>query len=93
MKLFCRGQNKPGTTCIVNIDDCSSNPCENNGMCNDLVKNFFKFFCTCLPGYTGKNCTINIDDCDLNPCENNETCSNLKGNFTCECTVYAWIYW
>jgi Notch-like protein len=37
----------------TDIDECSSNPCENGGTCNDLVNGYD---CTCVPGYNGINC-------------------------------------
>ena len=40
---------------LADIDDCASNPCENNGTCIDLVSNYT---CNCTQGYTGKNCGI-----------------------------------
>ena len=36
------------------IDDCASNPCENNGTCSDLVADFQ---CACVEGFAGKNCS------------------------------------
>ena len=43
---------------LADIDDCASNPCENNGTCIDLVSNYT---CNCTQGYTGKNCNIGKD--------------------------------
>ena len=36
------------------IDDCSPNPCQNNGVCNDTGANSFK--CQCAGGYSGNTC-------------------------------------
>lgn len=36
-----------GTYCEVDIDDCESNPCVNDGICRDMVNGFT---CTCQPG-------------------------------------------
>lgn len=36
-----------GTHCEVDIDECESNPCVNDGICRDLVNGFT---CTCQPG-------------------------------------------
>lgn len=35
------------------IDDCSTNPCNNGGTCRDLVTDFF---CECKNGWKGKTC-------------------------------------
>ena len=35
------------------INECSSNPCQNGGSCFDSV-DFYN--CTCLPGFEGVNC-------------------------------------
>ena len=38
---------------IIDIDDCASNPCKNDGECVDKVNDFE---CQCKPGFTGKDC-------------------------------------
>ena len=43
---------------FLDIDDCASNPCRNNGSCTDLVNDFA---CSgCMPGYTGKTCETGL---------------------------------
>ena len=37
----------------VNVNECSSNPCLNNGSCTDLINGFN---CTCQSGYYGSRC-------------------------------------
>ena len=37
------------------IDECRSNPCENNGTCTDLIDGYN---CRCSDGYTGYNCSV-----------------------------------
>ena len=37
------------------IDDCASDPCENNATCTDGVNNYT---CACMAGYEGYNCSI-----------------------------------
>ena len=39
-----------GARCQHSIDDCSSDPCGQNGQCTDLLNDFN---CTCDSGYTG----------------------------------------
>lgn len=37
------------------IDECASNPCQNNGTCTDLLH---EFYCNCSAGFKGSNCEI-----------------------------------
>ena len=69
-----------GTTCNNNIDDCSPNPCLNDGSCVDGINSFT---CNCTgTGFNGTICENNIDDCDPNPCLNNGTCiDGINCNF------------
>ena len=39
--------------CILDIDECASHPCQNEGTCNDAVN---EYSCTCKAGYTDANC-------------------------------------
>lgn len=36
--------------CQMNIDECASNPCENEARCEDQINDYF---CHCYPGYEG----------------------------------------
>ena len=54
-----------GSNCIIDINDCDPNPCDNNGKCYDLIDGFM---CEFVTGYTDVNCATNIDDCNPNPC-------------------------
>ena len=38
---------------VLDVDDCMSNPCENDGNCTDGVN---EYLCACVPGYTGADC-------------------------------------
>lgn len=43
-----------GNMC-VDIDECVSSPCQNNGTCHDGINGYT---CECFPGYTGVFCEI-----------------------------------
>ena len=49
----------------MNRDDCSTQPCQNGGICRDKVDGFK---CECVPGYIGNLCEVNIDECASDPC-------------------------
>lgn len=40
---------------LTEIDECASNPCRNNGTCNDGLG---KYVCSCEAGFTGKSCEV-----------------------------------
>lgn len=71
-----------GVRCDLDVDECLSHPCRNNGTCINLINDFE---CRCAPGYTGKDCSIDIDECASNPCFKGSTCINEIADFTCVC--------
>lgn len=42
------------TLFVSDIDECVSQPCQNNGTCIDLINGYT---CTCTDGFSGINCT------------------------------------
>jgi hypothetical protein len=42
-----------GQFCELEMDECGSNPCRNNGTCKDL---FNDFLCSCIENFDGKQC-------------------------------------
>ena len=56
-----------GLTCEININECYSLPCENHGICTDLIDGYN---CECPPGYQGVTCHEDIDECQSEPCLN-----------------------
>ena len=42
---------------ILDIDECSTNPCNNGATCTDGIN---AYTCTCLVGYTGTDCQTGI---------------------------------
>ena len=73
--------------CDKDINECTSNPCQNSGRCENVVGSY-KCFCTA--GFSGKNCSININECDTQNgtanCKNNGTCIDGDGKYTCNCS-------
>lgn len=62
-----------GPTCSRNIkDSCTYNQCLNNGSCTDINGTFF---CTCLPGFSGRSCENVIQT----ECQSELTCSGSNG--------------
>ena len=71
-----------GKNCDENIDDCSPNPCLNDGICTDGIASYN---CDCALGFDGDNCEINIDDCVDNACENGSTGVDVIQSYSCDC--------
>nr|XP_054768408.1 mucin-17-like [Lytechinus pictus] len=64
------------------IDECSSNPCQNNATCEDVINGYI---CECAEGFNGTNCEENIDDCVSHPCQNGGTCEDKIDSYECQC--------
>ncbi|KAK3802695.1 hypothetical protein RRG08_001958 [Elysia crispata] len=69
-------------TIKIDVDDCKTEPCKNDGVCHDLKNDYV---CVCVPGFTDKNCSTDIDDCLSDPCINGGNCTDQVNNFTCVC--------
>ena len=44
-----------GVNCETDINECTSNPCQNGAQCRDLLN---RYECQCLPGWEGVNCDV-----------------------------------
>ena len=44
-------------TCILDVNECATNPCQNNGTC---VDGFNEYNCNCVAGFTGTDCEGNM---------------------------------
>jgi hypothetical protein len=73
-----------GFNCAVDIDECQSNPCQNNASCATASQPDM-YTCTCKAGYTGTNCDGDIDECASKPCTNGGSCTDLVANYSCAC--------
>ena len=77
----CQTTMKPCVICL-NVNECSPNPCQNNGTCTDGINSYN---CSCVAGYIGTDCETKINDCYPNPCQNGGTCLDLINNYYCIC--------
>ncbi|XP_076832293.1 von Willebrand factor D and EGF domain-containing protein [Brachyhypopomus gauderio] len=68
-----------GEKCEVDVDDCSSKPCQ-KGQCVDGLNSFT---CQCLAGWTGVTCDEDADECWSSPCFPGVACENTLGSFKC----------
>lgn len=70
---------------IANLeaDNCTSNPCNNGGKCENLLGGYE---CNCVEGWTGTNCETDVNECaifagtDLG-CQNGAGCANTPGGY------------
>lgn len=73
-----------GKRCEIDIDECTSNPCQHGGICKDHLNGYT---CKCQTGYTGANCEDNINDCAMNPCKHGGSCIDLVNAYKCVCEL------
>lgn len=78
-----------GTHCEIKLNDCSSNPCLNYGICipeyNDIG-----YTCSCKGDFTGRYCEERIERCR---CENGGQCvEGDDGQLLCICPDGKFIF-
>lgn len=75
-----------GTQCQHNIDECESEPCQNDGQCIDEANGYR---CECLAGFSGVRCESQMNGCWSQPCEHASRCEPLTNStaFICHCTA------
>lgn len=75
-----------GSRCQTDTDDCEDEPCQNGGLCSDLVDDY-ECDCSMTSGYTGKDCQIAPGaGCEEYPCHNGGTCNPVSGGgYRCDC--------
>ncbi|KAF6214242.1 hypothetical protein GE061_008982 [Apolygus lucorum] len=71
-----------GRLCDLPVDECSSSPCENGGVCIDMHA---MYVCACPYGYTGMNCETQVELCLTNTCENGALCVVEGRTSICYC--------
>ncbi|XP_019622003.1 PREDICTED: neurogenic locus notch homolog protein 2-like [Branchiostoma belcheri] len=64
------------------INECSSSPCQHEGLCQDGVN---QYSCSCTHGWAGSHCQDDLDECNLinHGCE--YQCQNTPGSYSCVC--------
>lgn len=65
-----------------NVNECVSQPCLNNGKCEDKIGGFE---CHCVGGYFGNNCEKYGTDCDSLNCPSFAECNEVNGIASCAC--------
>uniref|UniRef100_A0A670Y792 FAT atypical cadherin 1 n=1 Tax=Pseudonaja textilis TaxID=8673 RepID=A0A670Y792_PSETE len=68
---------------LTTIEDCSSSPCQNGGICNPLPTG--GYYCKCAAAFMGIHCEVNINPCASNPCLYGGTCISINDGFNCQC--------
>jgi len=78
-----------GTLCESDISECDSDPCQNDGVCDDSSM-LDHYTCTCPFEYHGINCEKEKTPlCEESPCENDGNCIDLpKFEYECECKEF-----
>ncbi|XP_061441071.1 protocadherin Fat 1 isoform X1 [Rhineura floridana] len=72
----------PGCLLTI-IEDCSSSPCQNGGICNPLPSG--GYYCKCAALFMGTHCDVNVNPCASNPCLYGGTCIPVSDDFICQC--------
>ncbi|KAM4836847.1 protocadherin Fat 1 isoform 5-T5 [Thomomys bottae] len=68
---------------LTATEDCSSNPCQNGGICHPSPTG--GYYCKCSALYIGTFCEVNVNPCSSNPCLYGGTCVVDNGDFVCQC--------
>ncbi|KAI4885136.1 hypothetical protein NFI96_007271 [Prochilodus magdalenae] len=76
-----------GDFCEQETDECTPNPCKNNGTCFDLPN---AYRCECPRGWAGPDCSEDVNECASSPCFNGARCveSDVPGEFSCTCPPF-----
>jgi len=86
-KFVCNCQpDFAGSSCNIDKRICSSQPCLNNGTCEDIIDDqTYSHNCTCAPLYYGTYCQFKEDVCKNEKCSSNGLCVDVQNVPTCKC--------
>ena len=88
-----------GGNCTMDVDECSSTPCQNNATCIESSSGLGgvppdMYVCVCAAGWSGENCGVDVDECASAPCQNGATCVESSvastvavDSYTCLCSA------
>ncbi|XP_006741893.1 protocadherin Fat 1 [Leptonychotes weddellii] len=68
---------------LTATEDCSSDPCQNGGICHPSPPG--GYYCKCSALYIGTYCELSVNPCSSNPCLYGGTCIVDNGDFLCQC--------
>ncbi|XP_077205134.1 sushi, nidogen and EGF-like domain-containing protein 1 isoform X3 [Paroedura picta] len=71
-----------GKQCHIDVDECASNPCRNQGSCVDGINSFR---CSCPQGFKGATCEIEESPCEAKECLNGGECQAANRTAVCLC--------
>ena len=71
-----------GGNCDEDVNECLSNPCQNNAQCTDSSDNanvpYDSYSCACVPGTTGGRCAYNFRDYYSYVCGTDPDCATCR---------------
>jgi Notch-like protein len=79
-----------GVDCEVDINECSSAPCQHGGACTTIFDAPDAYNCDCTAGYAGDNCNEDINECASTPCAHDGNCTQYVNAYTCQCAP-GWL--
>ena len=84
-----------GGNCDIDMDECASSPCQNEGGCTTDIETPDSYNCSCAAGFVGENCAVDVDECVPSLCLNDATCTEsgsinsdvAVNTYSCNCTA------